>query len=844
MYSLAHNKISYRKKAIRLPPSIGESYVGLRSHLGDGIFLLEDGDLGVTYQIDGICDEALTEDELYSAFLPLVKFIRPLVRGIPSYHDDGSTVIQLICSQRIHQSTRSSELASNEAGILIADEETHLFKAGLIERTFYLSVRWAPRLKKSFLKEAKQGLELLLQKGKADSYALTGLVQAKNLFHKELLLKESESGLTLRRLAPRQVISYYNSVFAGGVETSFDLDADDLNPLWQDMISSNCGAKGDGFFSSNGNIKVFSYAELPSTFALGRLRQFIDYLPMKTWDLVWILSHGSKKTTAEHTIKKLFFAQGPAQQKKYEDLLSFEEGIEAANPMAKMSLRLVGYNLTDEIESKIISASSDIVNCPIVAEQDIAPHLIASALPMNCSRDGHNIIGRQRSVLLDRAICFAPCYRSASNPKAERSWLARNGEPSRIDIFGSGGNNHMCILGNSESGKSCLMTQFIVEFIWRFASGVVRVIDRKTSYRKLCDLFGGQIIAFNEAFLRENPYSPFSYEKWDEDDVNNTVVFLHNAILQLNPDAIVSGLHTEILAEAIKTCANDHERNKVFEAETGELSNPHPTWIDIKKKLPVACEAKGSSSLVLSALDDICRWTVSFDRTGQYGFLFCAIEKQASCDTRRIVIYDLDGISDPRLQLIASQLAFLKVSRDLKKLARKDRKLIVFEELGILVQGDNPNAGDIASRFIRNVVKTARKIGAQAIGITNELDDFTKSEAGKAFWKIAPQKLFLPLSDSAKQQVSEELHKELSAADIDVIRDLIIKKGFFSQGYLLSANPTFKGSFLIPLSPKMNALVTTTAKEEDYYDQLIKDGFSPLTALDKMASNHPYGAGL
>lgn len=847
MYHKFKDKKKDREKALALPPSIAEQYVGLRTYLGDGIYLMENGDLATTLSLHGISDEILTEDELYSAFLPVVKFVQSVGKGIPSYREDSSVIIQMIASQRIEdQSLQDTEFIVNDAGKLLGAEIAHLLSSGLIKRTFYLTVRWSNGSKVNIIESLMNQVNSVLKKKDSQASFLNLLVENKKLFHREIVRKLIESGLKATLVSVEDIVSYYNSVLNYGSKTVFALGDDDSVPLWENIVNSTCSGSPEGFKDHQSSIKVFTFTELPLSFALGRFRQFIDSLPMKTWEIVWTLSHVSRQAGAEHVIKKMFFSQGPSHRKKYEDLLSFEDQIDNFNPMGKLSVKLIAYNCDEELEGRIFSTSIDYLSCPIICEKQIGPHLIASSLPMNCSKEDHNIIGRFRTVLLDRAISFAPLYTASSYEEGKRMWIARDGEPIKLDLFGKGGNNHVCVLGNSESGKSCLMTQFNIEFLWRFPSGVIRIIDRKTSYRKLCDLFNGKIIAFNEAYLKENPYSPFAYEEWDDDDIQNTVVFLQNAILQLNPEAIVTGLHTEILTEAIKLTANDFEKNIEYKAKTGDEVDPHPTWIDIKKKLPTAADSKGSNNkLVIAALDDIRRWTVSFDHTGQFGFLFCRHERADSpSDGAKIVVYDLDGIADPRLQIIASQLAFLKISRDLKKVPRKERKLVVFEELGVLVAGESPEASEIATRFIRNVVKTARKIGAQAIGISNELHDFTRTEAGKAFWKIAPQKLFLPMSQSAKNEVESELSNELSRADVDVVKDLIIKKGFYSQGYLISQNTSYKGSFLIPLSPIMNAVVTTNAKEEDLYSELRKAGYSPFSAIEQMASKHPYGDGL
>ena len=121
------------------------------------------------------------------------------------------------------------------------------------------------------------------------------------------------------------------------------------------------------------------------------------------------------------------------------------------------------------------------------------------------------------------------------------------------------------------------------------------------------------------------------------------------------------------------------------------------------------------------------------------------------------------------------------------------------------------------------------------------MDDFIRSEAGKTFWKIATQKLFLPQSDAAKQDIETELGKELSPADIDIIKDLVIKKGFYSQAYLISQKMKFKGSFLIPLSALMFAIVSTDPNIEQIYNRLREQGMPPALAIETMARDYPFG---
>ena len=839
-------KIKEKKKELSLPFSFAERHVGLRHYLGDGVFLCENGDLAICYPIEGVTDEILTETELIEAFTPLSKFLQGIIKGIPTCRNDGSTVVQIICSTRmqINSPTPPVEFVNSDAGSLILAEEKYLLSTEVRKRSFFLSVRWTRPKIFSFREELRHifsGISLQNKK------TIERLSVDKEKFLTELKYKQIEAGIKLRPLSSRRVISYYSSVLNQGKPIPYELEDDETSFFQQKIITSRLRGFSKGIQSENGAMtRVFALLELPPFFALGRMRLLLDQIPVKNFDIAWCVSHGSKATNTDFLLKKMFFSQGPSHQKIYRDLVSFENDIDTRNPMVKMSCRIVVHETSEELKSQILSSCIDIINAPAICEDEIAPHLIATSLPMNCSKEDNDIIGRHKTLLLDRALMFAPLYTSSTNENGLRHWISRSGEPIKLDIFGSGGNNHLSVLGNSESGKSCLLSQFNIEFLARFHDGVIRIVDRKTSYRKISDLFGGKIIEFSESYLRQNPYSPFANKDWDEDDVQSTVAFIGNAILQLNPEAVLTGLHTEILGEAMKLAINDHQRNQEYSLQTGDSVDPHPTWIDISKKLPTAAGNKGSSKdLIHQALEEIRRWTVSFNATGQFGFLFCSHEEhEHTSDAARIVIYDLDGIPDQRLQIMASQLAFLKISRDLKRLSRKTRKLIVFEELGVMVAGDSPQAGEIATRFVRNIVKTARKIGAQCIGVSNELEDFTNTAGGKTFFKVSPQRLFLPQSAATKTEIEEKLAKDLSWADIDIIKSLHIKKGHYSQGYLISENSSFKGSFLIPLSPMMNSIVTTSANEEFYYDSLRKKGVEVHQALEQMAKNHPYGEGL
>ena len=162
MYSKLRSTKREQRTAIALPPSIAETYVGLRSYLGEGVYLLENGYLGVTYSVDGIYDEVLTENDLYSEFSPYAKFLGVVSRGLPAHKENSSTIIQIICSQRVTTKPDPLTGTKNGAGAFIAHEMCNLFKGGLIQRRYFLTVRWAPENRNLTFDSARKAVKLAL----------------------------------------------------------------------------------------------------------------------------------------------------------------------------------------------------------------------------------------------------------------------------------------------------------------------------------------------------------------------------------------------------------------------------------------------------------------------------------------------------------------------------------------------------------------------------------------------------------------------------------------------------------------------------------------------------------
>lgn len=848
---------------LHLPQSIAERHIGIRMYLGDGVFLLENGDLGIVYECQGIFDMPLTVDVLESRLTPFESFIRSLICGIPSHHDNSGTIVQLICSQRPVDDHIDSEdiYPSNLAGKILKQEEKHLFSMNPIYRKFLICVRWTPSPSSGLLDSCKQMLKDVVSRQKdihKTSFARKIFLN-KSFFLTQLQSKLTESGLPLIKIWDDiDLINYYNNVFNFASPINYSLnDSNYFETIENQIITPPIRGEYDGLYEnlndSNRNIKLFTITALPDKFSLGRIRMFMDSIPITSWDLTLTLSGGKRGATAYHMTKMFFFANGPANVPKMENLQFFADNISASNPQTLTSLRLVTYNTDSASESLILDKSVKYLYVPLHIEDRIAPHMITTSLPLNCNRQAHKIPGRYRTLLLKRSLNFAPLYDGKPNTDGYRYFLTTGGFPVKFDIFDG---SHISILGKSGAGKSVLNSQvLILEFLWRFPNGIIRVIDKKTSYEKICHLLGGKLIQFSEDYLKGNTFSPFSLSEWDTDAVNDVVLFLSSSMAILNPQAEISGVHTSILKEAIVRCIRDHKLNVEYSLEQGSVPPKHFTWIDVKSQLLPAAEAidvKNSRVYI----DQITEWTLSFNPNGQYGYIFSAIENNKSISSdSRLIVYDLDGISDKKLLNIVSQLSFLQINRSLMKLDTSIRKLIVVEELGVLLNSDSIESDKRSDEFVRNVTKTARKLNAQAVGISNEATDFTESSGGRSFWGLSNTKIFLPATRAIVAAIREHFSKQFDDGDFSVISSLELVKGSYTEAYIYSEKSSgekYQIPIVLPLSNSLDAITTTSGPQLSLYRKIFKENLNDgleineasLKAIEYMIAHHPMGIGL
>lgn len=854
-------------KYIQLPKSFSEAHFKIREDIGDNIFLLSNGDLGVVYEIPGIYDEPLEYEDLSSEIAVYYKFLRQIISGVPLASGKGNIVCQLICSQRpVYESPKKLDNLGNEIkrtsteiGKILSQEESKLFEVGLFKRKFYMAIRYEIKGNgQGIIETVKDFKSSFFSEDKLKSKFKAKIERNKTQFINSLKPLEQEIVIfkNVKRITKKELFDYYHDVLHAGnsnnllfCDDDVDLEKNIYNP---DMSEE----KGSGIVCNiNGEkheINSFVISQFPKKFAYGLFRNFIDHIPVEKFDICLCLSKGEQETNLKILGQMLWFANSPKYESRSTEIKNFNNKVSSMNPSCKMSLRITTYDIKEEEIIQMQSKSLDYLGARLVQETQIATHIISTSLPLNCSSYANTPTGRFMTTTLDNAMGFLPIYDGPTSDHGVQWIASRAGTPTRCDLFAGEGNRLTTILGTTRAGKSCLTSQIIMMFLEKNPDGVIRIIDKKCSYQKLCDLFNGKVVNFSYEHLEKHPYSPFALKEWTVDDIEVILGIIKTVISLKNPAKEYSAIHEEILKDGIVSTFNSYYKNiQSYETRKNDIKEPtpyHPIWEDFHSYIASAAEKKGSSNNpdIMKAKNEIIEWTYSLQ--GQYGFIFNRHEAENSMTSNaKILAYDLDGLPDEQTELICSQIAFSKILRDFLSIPRNVPKLLICDEFGMFLKAKSAQSEKMNKEFVAGMAQTAAKLNVQMMTITNAVSDYGTNVIGRIIWDLASQRIFLPHSNAMVKSLKDVFKEEFTDADYDIIASLKISHELKqSQCYVMcdTDRVQYKATWLLPLTPRMDAILTTSGSQVQLYKELKNSGLSAWDAINFMVKNHPYGEGL
>jgi conjugal transfer ATP-binding protein TraC len=274
--------------------------------------------------------------------------------------------------------------------------------------------------------------------------------------------------------------------------------------------------------------------------------------------------------------------------------------------------------------------------------------------------------------------------------------VGRRGQILFWDPFGNNrGNYNVCVAGISGSGKSVTVQEIVCSLV--ASGGRVFIIDVGRSYKKVCNLLGGEFIEFNkETPLCLNPFSTVN-------DVDEFLAFMVPFVCSMiNPEGNASAIEIAYVSKAVKA---------VWEAKQHQGS-----MSDIADWLLNHTDSRAKDLGVV---------LYPYTNEGQYRQYF---NGEANIDFNNpMVIFELEEISgNKRFQSIVFMLLMYHVAEKMYLGARTQQIALIIDEAWDMLKGGQGGA------IIENIARRARKYKGCLVTITQSIADYYSSNAAQA----------------------------------------------------------------------------------------------------------------
>jgi len=482
----------------------------------------------------------------------------------------------------------------------------------------------------------------------------------------------------------------------------------------------------------------------------------------------------------------------------------------------------IHFIISESSQDKCESSIANILNmlsrmgCEGLKEEIIAGSLFLSCLPLCFDHSYERFIKRTRRMISSNLSDMLPLYGSVKGTSTPAQvYLNRRGELVSWDFFDSNTNPHAIVIGASGAGKSFFVNDFILQNARLDAHFFV--LDKGDSYRKLCQILGGQYIRF---------------------ELNDPVTI--NPFLK-EPDAEHLAFLVTVLSEM---CSGGDERERLFREQEGVLQkailaayeerknkDEEVVLSDVVDKLKShACNRKlGLGESI--GLKLVLKLT-PFTREGSYGKFFDG-KNQFKMDTKFTVfeLGNLSAHSDLQLVVLLNIMYFITNFVSSAEMKPK-RKFLLIDEAWSLLRLKN------TAEFITNSFKTYRKYRCSAVAITQEITDLVGGDCGIAIQANAANKVFL----KQEPNVVDSLKTFASLADkeIELLKSVETQKGKFSEALLIS--DTSRGVIRLVPDPFLYWVATSDAKDNEYLEnKVLQFEGKYLEALEACAKERPYG---
>lgn len=337
-------------------------------------------------------------------------------------------------------------------------------------------------------------------------------------------------------------------------------------------------------------------------------------------------------------------------------------------------------------------------------------------------------------------------------------------------------NANMVIFAKSGAGKSYLVKLEILRSMLFDAE--ILVIDPEDEYRKLSEALGGTYIDFSfSSPSRINPFELPANDEPDENELAMKIISLHSLFKIMLRD--VSAQEEALLDRALVLAY----QMKGITRDPSTHKNEPPLMEDLYKVL-IGME-QDVSRILAERLEKYVK--------GSFQGIF---SQKSNIDfTNKITIFGIKNLQDelrPTAIFIILDYIWTKIKRTLK------RRLLIVDEAWYLMKSED------SASFLYSIAKRARKYYLGLSTVTQDVEDFLKSDYGKAIVSNSSLQVLMKQSTAAIEKLTETF--SLSQGERHLLLSAEIGEALFFAGKNHAA-------IKVVASPEEHALITTNPQE-------------------------------
>jgi len=152
----------------------------------------------------------------------------------------------------------------------------------------------------------------------------------------------------------------------------------------------------------------------------------------------------------------------------------------------------------EKITSSFISKLKNEINFEVQNEYFLSLPVLLYSVPLQYDEVFFDMSKKFSTLYYSNIPSLVPMYADSKGFGAPAlTFVGRNGQIQGIDFFtGPSSSRHFTVVAPTRKGKTVLTQEIIRSYL--SLDTIIRVVDRETGYKKLCDLVGGEFISFDE----------------------------------------------------------------------------------------------------------------------------------------------------------------------------------------------------------------------------------------------------------------------------------------------------------------------------------------------------------